>query len=337
MKKTILYAAALMLGAMGAVSCGEGTVEENNDTTVSKGLADSLSLAYGRMVGAALNHDINFYMSEADTSYDKKAFMQGLLTVVSQEHPDEYYAGMQYGLRVATDLHRSADQGAPMDRRTVINEIKRLVMADTVTETTRGMYMEEYDRLRQSVEAVQEKRMQARAENTPQAIQGTKTGQAYIAKLKAADTSLKTTPSGLTYKIANPGTGAKVKDTDQVKVKYTGSHTDGQVFDVNLEGAVFSPGAVIPGFKEGLLMLAKGGKATFYIPGNLAYGPTGVPQAGIGPNEMLVFDVEILDINPEPQAVEEPVRTADTQEQPADIPDEVKAQIAAAQQSHPVR
>ena len=46
------------------------------------------------------------------------------------------------------------------------------------------------------------------------------------------------------------------------------------------------------------MQLAKGGKATLYIPGNLGYGVNGQPQAGIGPNEMLVFDVELIDINP---------------------------------------
>ena len=53
---------------------------------------------------------------------------------------------------------------------------------------------------------------------------------------------------------------------------------------------------MIKGFAEGLKMLGKGGKATFWIPGNLGYGGRGVPQAGIGPMETLVYDVEVLDI-----------------------------------------
>ncbi len=56
---------------------------------------------------------------------------------------------------------------------------------------------------------------------------------------------------------------------------------------------------VVPGFGEGLKMLKKGGKATLYIPGKLGYGVNGQPAAGIGPNQMLVFDVEIVDVNPQ--------------------------------------
>lgn len=53
---------------------------------------------------------------------------------------------------------------------------------------------------------------------------------------------------------------------------------------------------MVPGLTEGLKMLGKGGKATFWVPGKLGYKGKGVPQAGIGPLETLVFDIEILDI-----------------------------------------
>ena len=49
----------------------------------------------------------------------------------------------------------------------------------------------------------------------------------------------------------------------------------------------------MPGFAEGLKLLNKGGKAIFYIPGNLGYGPQGLPAAGIGPNQMLIFEVKL--------------------------------------------
>ena len=72
---------------------------------------------------------------------------------------------------------------------------------------------------------------------------------------------------------------------------------DGTVFDSS-EDARLSPAGVVPGFGEGLEMLGKGGKATLYIPGKLAYGVDGAPRAGIGPNAMLIFDIEGLDVNP---------------------------------------
>ena len=57
----------------------------------------------------------------------------------------------------------------------------------------------------------------------------------------------------------------------------------------------FALGGVIPGFSEGLAMMRKGAKYTLYIPGELGYGPAGAGPK-IGPNQTLVFDVELLDI-----------------------------------------
>ncbi|MBP3638966.1 MAG: FKBP-type peptidyl-prolyl cis-trans isomerase, partial [Muribaculaceae bacterium] len=90
---------------------------------------------------------------------------------------------------------------------------------------------------------------------------------------------------------------AKITRRDVAQIKYTGRLVDGTVFDSS-DDARLSPAGVVPGFAEGLQMLGKGGKATFYIPGDLAYGVDGAPRAGIGPNAMLIFDVEVLDVNP---------------------------------------
>ncbi|CAG0904590.1 unnamed protein product [Cyprideis torosa] len=111
------------------------------------------------------------------------------------------------------------------------------------------------------------------------------------------------TESGLLYKELQAGTGDK-KPTleDMVKVKYTGKTTSGKVFDsTEQEGrgpAVFPLGQVIPGWKEGLQLMTVGSKYRFIIPASLAYGPQG--PAEIGPNQALDFEVELLEINPEP-------------------------------------
>ena len=109
---------------------------------------------------------------------------------------------------------------------------------------------------------------------------------------------MQTSTSGLVFKIENPGQGEKPNANSTVAVKYTGRHLNGESFDASGDTpATFNLNGVVPGFREGLMQIAKGGKETLYIPGNLAYGPEGMPQAGIGPNEMLVFDVELVDIN----------------------------------------
>ena len=81
-------------------------------------------------------------------------------------------------------------------------------------------------------------------------------------------------------------------------------HLDGKTFDEN-PSANFNLAGVVPGFREALMMLAPGGEGTFYIPGSLAYGINGMPPAGIGPDEMLVFKVKLLEVaKPEVQAHE---------------------------------
>ena len=96
------------------------------------------------------------------------------------------------------------------------------------------------------------------------------------------------------------GVGEKATDDDFVKVKYVGKLINDTVFDDSKgEAREFPVKGVVPGFAEGLKLLGKGGKATLYIPGKLGYGVQGQPAAGIGPNQMLVFEVEITEINNE--------------------------------------
>lgn len=112
--------------------------------------------------------------------------------------------------------------------------------------------------------------------------------------------SVQVTPTGLGIVIHNPGDSVRATPSDNVTVHYRGVLTDGTQFDSSYDRGVpatFPVGGVVPGFAEGLQMVGQGGTATLYIPGNLAYGPRGVPQAGIGPNEPLIFDIEIIEIH----------------------------------------
>lgn len=116
-------------------------------------------------------------------------------------------------------------------------------------------------------------------------------------------------PSGLHYEIVQQGSGPTPKATDRVKVHYTGTLIDGTVFDSSREsGTPLTIGLneVVPGWTEGLQKLQKGGKMKLYIPANLGYGDRGSGQ--IPPGSTLIFDVELLDVNPpaegsQPQAL----------------------------------
>lgn len=137
----------------------------------------------------------------------------------------------------------------------------------------------------------------ARKAQEPEALANVKAGEEYVAAQKAKDPEIKTTASGLSYKIIAPGEDPKPGESDRVLLNYKGADINGRVFDQTTdEPRVMPLGALVEGMKEGLQLIGKGGKATFYIPGNLAYGVDGSPRANIGPLQMLVFDVEIVSI-----------------------------------------
>lgn len=106
-----------------------------------------------------------------------------------------------------------------------------------------------------------------------------------------------TTPSGLKYVTVVEGTGAAPAADAIVNVHYTGRLLDGTVFDSSIQRgqpATFPLQAVIKGWTEGLQLMKVGGKTVFYIPSELAYGEMGTPGGPIGPNQDLIFEVELL-------------------------------------------
>ena len=117
-------------------------------------------------------------------------------------------------------------------------------------------------------------------------------GKAFLEKnAKRADVD--TTLSGLQYTIIAEGADYKVAPQDTVWVNYKGTLLDGTVFDQN-DSTKFIANRVIRGWTEGLGLLGEGGKATLYIPSDLAYGPRG--NQSIEPNSALIFDVEVLKV-----------------------------------------
>lgn len=110
---------------------------------------------------------------------------------------------------------------------------------------------------------------------------------------------VKTTKTGLQYKVITPGSGATPQPTDQVTVNYRGTLLDGTVFDSSYDRgkpATFVLNQVIPGWQEGVGMMKPGAKWQLYIPPELAYGANSPPP--IPPNSLLKFDVELLKVAP---------------------------------------
>jgi len=124
-------------------------------------------------------------------------------------------------------------------------------------------------------------------------------GEKFLAENKKKE-GVKTTASGLQYKVVKEGTGAQPKEKDTVKANYRGTLIDGTEFDSSYtrgQPATFPVSGVIKGWTEALQMMKVGSKYQLFIPAKLAYGERAIGP-DIGPNSTLIFEVELLDVKP---------------------------------------
>lgn len=164
-----------------------------------------------------------------------------------------------------------------------MNEEPNLLTDDEIQEALQAYH-------RQLNEAYQ-KKMQVEAEKNLEA------GDAFLAANKTKE-GVKTTASGLQYKVITEGTGRQPKLEDKVTVHYRGTLIDGTEFDSSQkhgQPATFPVNGVIPGWQEAIPMMKEGAKWELYIPPSLAYGPRGAGEL-IRPNSVLIFEVELISI-----------------------------------------
>ena len=133
-------------------------------------------------------------------------------------------------------------------------------------------------------------------------------GEKFLAENKTKP-GVKTTASGLQYKVMKEGSGPSPKETDTVVTNYRGTLINGTEFDSSYkrnEPVTFPVNGVIKGWTEALQLMKKGAKYQLFVPAGLAYGPRGAGQ-DIGPNATLIFEVELVDIKPAPSAIPSPI------------------------------
>lgn len=213
----------------------------------------------------------------------------------------------------ADEGNKAGDFDSPEARRSyalgmdIGNSLKELPVDIKVDELSQGvsdvvsggdtrLSQEELDGVMQSfvkdMEAAQQKKASEQAENNADK------GKKFLAENKDKD-GVETTDSGLQYKVLEEGEGPSPGESDSVTVHYTGKLIDGTVFDSSRkrgEPVTFPVDAVIPGWTEALQLMKKGAKYELYIPPDLAYGERGA-GAQIGPNETLIFDVELISVD----------------------------------------
>ena len=286
--KKILMGVAVLGMAAAFTACNK--CADNSCKTAN----DSLSTAYGEYVGSMINAD--FMRFDNHEKSDKEAFLRGMQIVFGADDSKNTQMGMQVALQLSGELAQMKQPGLEVDRVAVMNAFKAAFLNDSVDYGQLSVASDQFRMLYQR--AIDEAQATKEAEKAAAGeVDNIKAGQEYVEKFKAENPEAKTTNNGLTYLIETEGEAPTPAEDATVVVNYTGKHINGEVFD-STDGrgpATFNLQGVVPGFREGLMLLGKGGKATLVIPGSLAYGPNGAGN-DIQPNETLIFDVELLDI-----------------------------------------
>jgi len=193
---------------------------------------------------------------------------------------------------VGMDMGRSLQQ--------IKDDIDIKVLEQALEATLKGekTSLTEEEALQVRQEFMQQMQAKRVAEQKAAADKNKQEGVEFLAKNKSKP-GVKTTASGLQYLVEKEGNGPKPKATDTVKVNYLGTKIDGEKFDSSYDRgqpATFPLNGVIKGWTEGMQLMSVGSKYKFFIPSDLAYGENG--PGSIGPNATLVFEVELLGIEP---------------------------------------
>ncbi|MDN6180019.1 MAG: FKBP-type peptidyl-prolyl cis-trans isomerase [Halomonas subglaciescola] len=173
---------------------------------------------------------------------------------------------------------------------------------DTFTQGMRDVFGDNElalseDEMADALATFQKNAMEERQQEAAQAAtDNQQQGEEFLQENAERD-AVTTTDSGLQYEELESGDGQTPGAEDTVKVDYEGKLLDGTVFDSSIERGEpvsFQVDQVIEGWQEALELMSVGDKWTLYIPADLAYGERG--QGPIGPNEVLTFTVELLDV-----------------------------------------
>lgn len=209
----------------------------------------------------------------------------GNAELASQIDSVSYSLGYQNGKFL---LQRGMDKVSP--------ELMMQGFVDALQEENSKLTETEMRNVIQDYQEIAQQRAKDRQDN--QARINKEEGEKFLSENLTKE-NVKVTESGLQYKVIEEGTGPKPTVKDTVKVHYEGTLIDGTVFDSSYENgnpATFPVARVIQGWTEGLQLMKEGATYMFYIPSELAYGANTPPGGPIGPNQTLIFKVELLEV-----------------------------------------
>ncbi len=286
------FAAIAAVAAATMFYCGNGTPKANLKSDV-----DTVSYA----IGMAQTNGLKDYLVnrlDIDTAYMDE-FIKGLnegANAGDDKKKAAYYAGIQIGQQISNQMVKGINHDLFGSDSTQTISLKNF-MAGFISGTTGKGGLMTVD----SAQMVAQRLMQSiKAKNMEKEFGPNKVaGEKFLAE-NAKKEGVKTLAGGVQYKVIKEGNGAIPADTSRVKVNYEGRLLDGTVFDSSYkrgEPAEFRCNQVIKGWTEALVHMPAGSVWEVYVPQELAYGPR---QQGndIKPFSMLIFKIELLEVNP---------------------------------------
>ncbi len=242
---------------------------------------------------------VAFSIGQESETQDPPAAIPGLQPKQVVDAPDSatllqkssYIIGFNTTARLISELKT---QGVEVDKAKFMEGIEKALNEEKI-----GMTREEITSVMMAFQKVVEKELIEK--RTAAAKKNKAEGDAYLAE-NAKNEKVKQLPSGVQYEVVQAGTGRNPGLDDRVKVHYHGTLPDGTVFDSTMDPqdgslpmpAEFDVARVVPGFSAAIQAMKVGGKWNIVIPGEQAYGIRG--REGIGPNQTLCFQVQLVEI-----------------------------------------
>jgi len=291
--KTKSLFAGLVMAALTITSCSKGATEAKAPATFT----DSVAMYQGIFAGAQSLETYATMPDSVKAKFDKEKFLAGIKLILEADTSLNFQDGMQMGMQLMGGIYQAKSAGMEINPDMLFAYFEQIFRADSVNHAEMekmGPEMEKvmlkFQERMQDYQYAKQREMEAQMQQIYE--KNVSEGKKFMEELKK-DPAVKTTESGLAYKVEKQGDGVVAKDGDTVNVIYTGKTIDGKVFDSSENQVVpFAVDQVVPGFKEALKMFPAGSKVILYIPQELGYGMGG--SRAVAPGATMVFDLEIV-------------------------------------------
>ena len=286
-----MFVAVMAIAAASLTGCGNSTPKASLKSDV-----DTLSYAIGMAQTTGLKEYLVGSLG-VDTAY-MSDFIKGLnegANAGDNKKQAAYYAGIQIGQQIANQMMKGINRQIFGDDSTKTISMKNF-MAGFVSGTTGKGGLMTVD----SAQVVAQTMMQTIKTREMEKTYGPnkEAGEKFLAANAKKD-GVKTLPSGVQYKVIKEGNGPIPSDTSLVKVHYEGRLLNDSIFDSSYkrgEPINLRCNQTIKGWTDAMVHMPAGSVWEVYIPQELAYGER--EQGEIKPFSMLIFKIELLEVNP---------------------------------------